>query len=150
MTSRITYEHVACFIDGSDAARHGLDHAIALRELSGGRLSVVHIVAAAPFIVSFAATLGGSPVHDATLEREAAGMWLEEQARGLERAECVLLEGHPASVACDWARDAGCDLMVAATHRGLVERSILGSFAGHVAHNAPCPILLVPPVQGAN
>ncbi len=59
--------------------------------------------------------------------------------------EAVVLDGHPAATACEWSAEAGVDVMVVASHRGLVERSLLGSFAGHVAHNAPCPVLLVPP-----
>lgn len=150
MRGPIAYQHIACFIDESEAAREGLAHAAALRALSGGRLSIVHVVASPGYLVSFATTLGGGTVPDAALEREAAGMWLAEQARGIEGAQTVLLEGHPPSTACDWAREAGCDLIVAATHRGLVERSLLGSFAGHLAHNAPCPVLLVPPTAAGN
>jgi len=140
-----TFDHIACFIDGSDAAKGALGQAAALRALAGGRLSVVHVVATPAFLVSLAAGLGGAPVHDPVVEREAAEMWLDEQVRGREGAEAVLLEGHPASTACAWAEGEGVDVMVVASHRGLVERSLLGSFAGHVAHHAPCPVLLVPP-----
>ena len=150
MDAPITYEHIACFIDDSAAAHRGLAHAVSLRALSGGRLSVVHVVASPGYLISLAASFGGGTLPDAALEREAAQMWLEEQTRDLEGAHPVLLEGHPAGAACDWARDAGCDLLVVATHRGLVERSLLGSFAGHMAHHAPCPVLLVPPADGAN
>ena len=150
MPAPIRYAHIACFIDESDAARHGLAHATALRGLSGARLSVVHVVAAPGFLVSMAASYGGGTLPDAALEREAAQMWLTEQVRDIPGAEPVLLEGHPASTACDWAAENGCDLIVVATHRGLVERSLLGSFAGHVAHNAPCPVLLVPPGADVN
>jgi nucleotide-binding universal stress UspA family protein len=145
VTPSIDYAHIACFIDGSDAAGRALAHADGLRALTGGRLSVVHVVATPAFLVSLAAGLGGAAVHDPTVEREAAEMWLDEQVRGREGAEAVLLEGHPASTACEWAAAEGVDLMVAASHRGMVERALLGSFAGHVAHNAPCPVLLVPP-----
>ena len=58
MPAPIRYAHIACFIDESDAARHGLAHATALRELSGARLSVVHVVAAPGFLVSMAASYG--------------------------------------------------------------------------------------------
>jgi nucleotide-binding universal stress UspA family protein len=139
------FDHIACFIDGSEAAAHALRHAEGLRALSGGRLSVVHVVASPSFLVSLAAGLGGGVVNDPEMERDAAQMWLDEQVRDREGAEAVLLEGHPASEACDWAAGAGVDVMVAATHRGLVERALLGSFAGHIAHHAPCPVLLVPP-----
>ncbi len=139
------YGHIACFIDGSDAAGRALAHAENLRALSGGRLSVVHVIASPAFLVSLAAGLGGGAVHDPQTEREAAGMWLDEQIRDIEGAEAVLLEGHPATAACDWAAAEGVDVMVAASHRGMVERALLGSFAGHIAHHAPCPVLLVPP-----
>ena len=145
MPAPIRYAHIACFIDESDAARHGLAHAAALAELSGARLSVVHVVASPGFLVSMAASYGGGTLPDADLEREAAEMWLTEQVRDVAGAEAVLLDGHPASTAVERAGENGCDPIVGATHRGLVERSLLGSFAGHVAHNAPCPVLLVPP-----
>ncbi len=145
----VSYDHIACFIDDSDAASRALGHATALRDAAGGRLSIVHVLAPPAFLVSLAAGLGGAPVHDTEVEREAAEMWLAEEARSAG-AESVLLEGHPASTACDWAREAGVDVMVAATHRGLVERTLVGSFASYLTHHAPCAVLLVPPEQGAS
>lgn len=147
---QIRYAHIACFIDDSDAARRCLAHAASLRALSGARLSVVHVVASPGYLVSLAASFGGGTLPDADLEREAAGMWLDEQVRELEGAEAVVLEGHPAAAATDWAADNGCDLIVIATHRGLVERSLIGSFAGHVARESRCPVLLVPPAPAAS
>ena len=145
MSAAPTYAHVACFVDGSEAGGRALDHASALRALSDGRLSVVHIIATPAFLVSLAAGLGGGVVADPELEREAAETWLTELVRDMPGTEAVLLEGHPAGTACDWAAETGVDVMVAASHRGLVERALLGSFAGHVAHHAPCAVLLVPP-----
>lgn len=142
------FDHIACCIDDSDAAARALAHAVALRELSGGRLSVVHVIPSPAFLTALAASLGGAPVHDYAMEREAAEMWLAEEIRGLERAEGVLLEGHPAEAAVEWAREAGCDAMVAARHSGLVERVLIGSFAAHLANHAPCPVLLIPPGEG--
>lgn len=141
-----SYAHIACCIDSSDAAATALRHAVALRDLAGGRLSVVHVVAPPPFLVSFAATLGGAPVHDDTAERDAAAMWLETTAATVAGgAEAVLLEGPPGETACAWAADAAVDVMVAARHRGAIERVVLGSFANHLTHHAPCPLLLIPP-----
>lgn len=143
----VDYERIACFIDDSEAGARALAHAAALRDATGARLTVVHVLAPPAFLVSLAAGLGGAPVHDTGVEREAAEMWLAEEARSVD-AEAVLLEGHPASTAVDWARSEGVDVMVVAAHRGLVERTLLGSFAGYVAHHAPCPAFLVPPGQG--
>lgn len=150
MDTSIRYQHIACFTDGSDASRAGLQHAAALQALTGARLSIVHVIAAPGYLVSFAASVGGGTLPNPELEREAAEMWLDEQTRGLENAETVLLEGHPPSEAVEWARGSACDLLVVASHRGLVERSLLGSFAGHVAHHAPCPVLLVPPARSGD
>lgn len=142
----VSYDHIACCIDESDASGVALSHAAALRELTGGRLSVVHVLAPPAFLVSMAASLGGAAVHDPVVEREAAEMWLAEEATSVG-GEAVLLEGHPASTACEWAREAGVNALVAAAHRGLVERALLGSFAGYLVHHAPCPVLLVPPAR---
>jgi nucleotide-binding universal stress UspA family protein len=140
----VSFSHIACCIDDSEAAVRSLAHGDALRRLSGGRLAVVHALAPPGFMVSMAATIGGAPVHDDEMERDAAQMWLTEQAESVG-ADAVMLEGDPAPTVCEWARNTGCDLLVAASHRGLVERVLIGSFAAYVARHAPCPVLLVPP-----
>ena len=53
--------------------------------------------------------------------------------------------GQAAAAATSWAEDARADLIVASAHRGVRERLMLGSFAGHLARHAPCPVLLVRP-----
>ncbi len=146
----IRYAHIACFIDDSDAARRGLAHAASLRALSGARLSVVHVVAAPGYFISLAASFGGGTLPDSDLEREAAEMWLAEQVRDIEGAEPVVLEGHPADAATYWIDGSGVDLVVVATHRGLVDRALIGSFAGHLAREARCPVLLIPPAARAS
>lgn len=139
------FAHIACCIDDSDASYVALAHARALRDLSGGTLSIVHVIAPPPFLISMAAGLGGAVVHDDDAQREAGRMWLDETADGIAGAGAVLLEGHPGETACDWAREAGVDVMVAASHRGRLERALVGSFAGYLIHHAPCPVLLIPP-----
>ncbi|HMN99853.1 MAG TPA: universal stress protein [Miltoncostaeaceae bacterium] len=149
MPAEPSYAHVACCIDDSHAANRALAHADALRTLAGGRLTVVHVLPSPAFLTSLAASLGGAPVHDVEMEREAAEMWLEEQIHGRENAEVVLLEGHPAEAAVDWARESRCDVLVAAHHSGRVERVLLGSFAKHLVDHAPCPVLLIPPPEAS-
>lgn len=144
-----SFADIVCCIDDSDAANRALAHADALRALSGGRLTVLHVLPSPAFLTSLAAGLGGAPVHDSDLEREAAEMWLQEQVHGRENAEAVLLEGQPAEAAVDWARESGCDVLVAARHSGRVERVLLGSFAKHLVDHAPCPVLLIPPGEAA-
>ena len=117
-----SFAHVACCIDDSDAATRALAYADALRALAGGKLTVLHVLPSPAFLTSLAASLGGAPVHDSDMEREAA---------------------------VDWAREAGCDVIVAAQHSGRVERVFLGSFAKHLVDHAPCAVFLIPPDEAA-
>ena len=80
----------------------------------------------------------GAPRDIATDQRD----WLVATAAAVPGAEAVPLTGVAADAAVAWAREAGPDLIVAAAHRGALERALLGSFAGHLAREAPCPALL--------
>ena len=67
-------------------------------------------------------------------------MWLDEPVARRSRApRPCCWRGTPRSAACDWAarggvrRDGGRDATA-----GVVERALLGSFAGYLAHHAPC------------
>jgi nucleotide-binding universal stress UspA family protein len=71
--------------------------------------------------------------------------WLEELAAEIPEAEPVLLTGYPPVAVVEWAEEARPDLIVAAAHRGLVDRLLLGSFASYLAYHAPCSVLLVRP-----
>ena len=138
------YSHIACCVDGTDAGGLTVAEARRLRDLAE-RISVVHVVAPPSLPVTLAASLGGAAPIDLSNELAAAEAWLNGVAAGLPGAEPVLLEGHPASTVCEWAEANGCELLIAASHSGLVERALLGSFSGYLAHHAPCPVLLVRP-----
>lgn len=133
------YEHIACCIEDSAGSRRALAEAQRLRAFGPGRLTLVHV---APRSVISGESLGSQPQDD--LEAVASA-WLTEQTRRIDGAEAVLLFGDAASAVCVWARDAGPDLLIAAAHRGHLQRFVLGSFAGYVAYHAPCAVLLVRP-----
>ena len=131
------YAHIACCIDDSPASMRALAEARRLRALGPGRLSLVHVGPRA-LIEAPAGDAGGGPRDLADDDRA----WLARVAEGVPGAEPVALTGLAAEAAIGWAREAGPDLMVAAAHRGPVERALLGSFAAHLARKAPCPALL--------
>jgi nucleotide-binding universal stress UspA family protein len=56
----------------------------------------------------------------------------------------VLQGGDPAEEILDWARAAGCDVLVVHPRRRGVARVVLGSVAAQIAREAPCPVMLVP------
>jgi nucleotide-binding universal stress UspA family protein len=84
------------------------------------------------------------PVPQAFEDPEQLRRWLADEA-GDDGVEVEILSGYPPAAACSWAEDHDADLIVAAAHRGFVDRVLLGSFAGFLAHHSPCPVLLVRP-----
>lgn len=134
------FAHVACCVDDSDASMQARDEA---RRLAGdtGRLTLVHVVYT-PVVYAEPLGLMG---YDPGFVYTEAQKWLEERVDETPGAHGVLLEGHPPSAVCRWAESEEPDLIVAASHRGLVERVLLGSFAGHLAQHSPVDVLLTRP-----
>ncbi len=138
------YKHIAVCVDRSDPAQAALKHAVALRdELGAERLSVVHV---APWPMMYAGEAAGWAPDPSEIE-SAAGSWLEEMTKTIPGSTSVLLEGYPPVAVCDWAEENDVSVLIAASHRGLVERVLLGSFAGYLVRHAPCDVLLTRPVS---
>jgi nucleotide-binding universal stress UspA family protein len=135
------YPRIACFIENSAASDLALEEALAVRALSPGELHVVH-VAVRPFPLLVGMYGSTPPAEDYV---GAAADWLTERVKGVPGATAHLLEGWPPRAACRFVAEAGIDLLVAAAHRGIVERTMLGGFAAYVAYHAPCSVLLVHP-----
>lgn len=136
------YRHIACCVDLSQAAMDALALARRLRAAGPGHLTALHAAYLPP-----AAELGlGSTVlpTQEELEKSAAG-WLGDAIREMPEVKIAVVGGSPRWACEVWARQHRCDLMVAASHRGLAKRAVLGSFAGHLAHHAPCSVLLTRP-----
>jgi nucleotide-binding universal stress UspA family protein len=132
------FAHIACCVDDSDASRRALAEASRLRALAPGRLSLVH---AAPNPLLEVAVPGGfapSPRDLAVVEET----WLRHLAAHTPGAEAVALSGAAEEAVLEWADGAAPDLIVAAAHRGPLERAVVGSFAARMALDAPCPVLL--------
>ena len=136
------YRHIACCLDGSPASDAALAAAMRARSLGDSRLTLVHVME--PGIEAYSG-LASDAVND---DMAGARQWMEQVVALAPGSEGVLLEGHPATVVSEWARDAQVDLLVAVRHRGKVEHMLLGSFAQHLAYNAPCTVMLVHPPTG--
>ncbi|MBJ7456817.1 MAG: universal stress protein [Thermoleophilia bacterium] len=135
------YSRIACFIDEDPASAAVRAEAVALRAQSPGELHLVHI-ATTPWPL-YGDMYGVSYPLEETLA--AARAWIADQAAEVPGSVPVLLEGWAPGVACAYLRREGIDLAVAAAHRGRVERTLLGGFAGYIAYHSPCAVLLVRP-----
>ncbi len=138
------FQHIACCLEHeSDSSKRALDEARRLRAFGSGKMALVHVVA--PPVVYPA--LPGSGVQtwypDPTEFRESAMEWLLRVA--IDDEETVILDGPAGAAVCAWAATTDVDLLVATSHRGLLDRALLGSFAGYLGRHSPCAVLLVRP-----
>ncbi len=141
----VPFAHIACCVEHeSTASTEVLAAGRALRASGAGELSLVHVTQQ-PMVYPGVPGWGLSSwnVDPADLDA-AAQTWLKGITASGEKS--VVLGGYPPATVCDWAGPAGVDLIVIAVTRGMVERAFLGSFASYMAHNAPCPVLMVRPI----
>ncbi len=149
-----SFTHVVACIDDSEVSTDVVRLATRVVK-TGGRISIVHVLGGPPFsesvIAAIGGAFGGSPLMDNTpTHREIAQALLESVCEDIPGAVPVLLDQRDATSAPDavvrWAEDEGVDVIVACAHRGALDRALrlVGSFSGHLAHHASCPVLLLP------
>lgn len=122
------FRQIACCVDDSPGSLDALAAAAHLAEMAAASLTVVHAVR--------------SPAVGAS---GSAARRLLDDAVAETGARSALIYGRPWVAVGRWAADEGVDLLVAASHHGRLPRTDLGSFARHLAHRAPCSLLLTRP-----
>jgi nucleotide-binding universal stress UspA family protein len=135
-------------VDGSDQSIRAANVAAALAQVHGARLHVVTVVRPPE---GWWGVVGSPPPADA-LSRSMVDAQRTVLDRTLDRLDSEGIEvtsaeeiGDPASALVDLAERMECDLLVVGRRgAGMVERLILGSVADRVAHDSPCPVLIVP------
>ncbi|MCS6786633.1 MAG: universal stress protein [Thiobacillaceae bacterium] len=145
------YQRILVAMDDSDSARRGLEEAIRLARVGGGRLLLVHVYEE-PLPLSVEGDWS-VPTLPAEAWREAGQRLLDQSAAVCARAgvtaQTRLIDAGGRRVgplvsaaAADWS----ADLIVVGTHgrRGL-DRLLLGSVAEGILRTAHTPVLLLPP-----
>lgn len=144
------YQKILFATDGSQFAEEALQDAIQLAKTGGGRLRIVSVVESPAF--------HGTPEAMALYQTEmykSLQAELEKVARGaVERAAAfagdagvsattAIREGLAADEIVKEAKEWDADCVVMSTHgRSGIGRLVLGSCAGRVVHDAPCPVLM--------
>ena len=147
------YKHILISTDGSDVARKGVEHGLALAKAVGAKVTVVTVSEPFPFHASVAGA-GWVPTADdvsgyEAAQKDYAGKVLaaakaQADGAGVTATTLHVPDAWPAEAIVDTAKTAGCDLIVMASHgrRGL-GRLILGSQAAEVLAQSAVPVLVV-------
>ncbi len=138
MSKGVPFRHIAVCVDDSEPSRRALEEARTLAEVGADKLSIVHV---AQWPLNHV-VMGYAEVPDPTDTFIRAERWLNDLVASAGEGNAVFLKGYPPAAVCEWAEKAAPDLIVAASHRGIIDRLLLGSFANYVAYHAPCEVLL--------
>jgi len=148
------FHHVAACIDDSPSAADVIRLAVHVAA-PHARISVVHVLGGPPFsesvIAAIGGAFGGAPLIDTTAShREIATALLDSVCEDIPGAQPLLLDPSGSDSApdavCEWAAEAGVEVIVTAAHRGALARAVrmVGSFSGHLGRHSPCPVLVLP------
>ena len=146
------YANILLSTDGSDVARKGVKHGIALAKALNAKVTIITVTEPPPPIYYGPSRLTHSKEDldriDAVYE-EFAGKVLDE-ARAMAEQIGISAEllhvpnAHPATAIIETAKSRGCDLIVMASHgrRGL-RKLFLGSQTSEVLVDGSVPVLIV-------
>lgn len=131
--------------DGSDSAKAAENYVTQLLDaFPFASLIVLYVVK--PELEVDGMGLAPVPIDDIrdeltkVVENEVTASFRDYQ----ERLHFHVIHGYPVQAICQFAADAGIDLIVVGSHgRGAMDRLILGSVSGGVVHRAKVPVLVV-------
>ena len=148
------YANILLSTDGSDVARKGVEHGIALAKALNAKVTVITVTEPLPVDYGSGHAPGLIPSQEVfdrfdAVCKERAGKVLDE-ARAIAEQIGISVEllhvpnAHPATAIVEAAKSRGCDLIVMASHgrRGL-RKLFLGSQTSEVLADGSVPVLVV-------
>jgi nucleotide-binding universal stress UspA family protein len=148
------YKNILLSTDGSELARKGVEHGIALAKALSAKVAVITVTEALPVDYGSGHASGWIPSQEEfesfdAAAKERAGKVLDEaramaEQIGISADLLHVPNAHPATAIIDTAKSRGCDLIVMASHgrRGLW-KLLLGSQTSEVLVDGSVPVLVV-------
>ena len=149
------YANILLSTDGSDVARKGVKHGIALAKALNAKVTVITVTEPLPIYLGTGFDSGWIPSKEEidsfdAARKKFAGKVLDE-ARAMAEQTGISVEllhvpnAHPATTIIETAKSKGCDLIVMGSHgrRGL-RKLFLGSQTSQVLADGSVPVLVVP------
>jgi nucleotide-binding universal stress UspA family protein len=131
--------------DLSDHSLRAVPYAVALAQIFGARLDVIHVHQ--PEVLGFSEPGKhplSKPYEQELYAREELDKLMLERVPDWADAVGHVLVGRPAEEIVRYARENNVDVIVIATHgRGMLSRTLIGSTAEEVVRKAPCPVFTV-------
>jgi nucleotide-binding universal stress UspA family protein len=139
------YANILLSTDGSDVARKGVEHGIALAKALNAKVTIITVTESPMLYLPTKEDL----VTWEAASKERAGKVLDEaramaQQIGISAELLHVPNMHPATAIIETAKSRGCDLIVMASHgrRGL-RKLMLGSQTSEVLMGGSVPVLVV-------
>lgn len=146
------YKHILLPSDGSDLARKGLEHGLALAKLHGAEVTLLTVSEPLHPESIRAAQLSGLDnaftSYDQQRETFMRDSFAQDVAQAREQGVKVTLaheiDSSPAEAIVRTARLNGCDLIVMSSHgRRGIQKMLLGSQTSEVLVKASVPVLVI-------
>lgn len=144
------YQRILVPVDGSTTSNRGLQEAIRLAALTGGRIRLLHVVDELSFALAMNGYVGYAGNWMEDLQKDGARVLADALAAvtaagiAVDTVQHDNFEGSVHEVITAEAIDWPADLIVLGTHgRRGVGRLVLGSSAENVLRYATVPVLLV-------
>jgi nucleotide-binding universal stress UspA family protein len=142
------FKRILVPVDGSSAALRALDKAISLAQAFGGKLLLVNVIDAYPFVGIGADYAFGQNEYMAAATASANQLLARAEAAVADAGQTCerrVIEGHVIYEGIlDAAREFDVDLIVMGSHGRLgLEKLLLGSTAQRVLSHTSLPVLIV-------
>jgi nucleotide-binding universal stress UspA family protein len=148
------YANILLSTDGSDVARRGVEHGLALAKALNAEVTVISVTEPLPIDLGSGHASGWIPSQEEIDRFDAACK--ERADKVLDEAHAVadrigisaeflhIPNAHPATTIIETAKSRGCDLIVMGSHgrRGF-RKLILGSQTSEVLADGSVPVLVV-------